>query len=118
MNAPPPEQLRLFGQLIAHAGDLAPILEAQFAASRTMNWEFCGVCFDMEMAGDVPLLPEGLERPLLFEVDSAVASDLVQVLLWHDDGRLNAIEVSAVDDPHPGLRGLQVIDWPRENQAP
>ncbi|GAA3666329.1 hypothetical protein GCM10023081_01460 [Arthrobacter ginkgonis] len=118
MNTPTPEQLHIFGQLIAHAGGLAPILEAQFAASRTKGWAFCGVCFDLEVAGDVPLLPEGTERPLAFEVDPAAASDLVQVLLWHDDGRSSGIEVSAVDDPHPGLRNLQIIGCLRENRAP
>ncbi|KQR70092.1 hypothetical protein ASF98_23450 [Arthrobacter sp. Leaf337] len=43
----------------------------------------------------------GTERPLAFEVDPPRLAGLVQVLLWHDDGRASGVEVSAVEDPHP-----------------
>lgn len=112
MNSPSDPQCDLMRQVVEYGGDFAPIFSAQFASSRTAREEHCEECFSLEVIGDVPLLPADAECPLCFDAetsDGGGAENALQVLLWHENGRISAVEISSVTDPHPAVSDLRIL---------
>ena len=115
MEPPSDPQQDLLRQIVEHAGDLASILGAQLASCRTAPEEHgtqCEQCFLLEVTGDVPLLPADTECPLSF--DAAIRGgkgpdDWALVLLWHENGRVESVEISSVLDRDPVLTDLQIV---------
>ncbi|WP_139006184.1 hypothetical protein [Arthrobacter crystallopoietes] len=62
-------QRAVLRQILEHAGDLAAILDKQFAASLTVPDPDCPECFGIDVTGGVRLLPENTECPLPFGAD-------------------------------------------------
>ncbi len=112
MKPPLDPQRHLMRQIVEHSGDLAPILQAQFSSCRTAREEHCPECFRLGVTGAVPLLPTETDCPLSFDAEIRGMNgvgDHVQVLLWHEDGRINSIEISGVLDPHPAVGDLHSV---------
>ncbi|NKX55980.1 hypothetical protein [Arthrobacter mobilis] len=108
MESPTGPQRAILGQIVDHAGNLASVLEAQFASCRTEPMEGCGECFDIEVSGDLPRLPEGTECPLAFGVGEGTGA--LSVLLWHEGGLVDGLEVNSVGHPHAALADLVIED--------
>jgi hypothetical protein len=108
--SPTPAQQAILRQIVEHAGDLASVLEAQFASCRTAPEGHCEECFAIEVGGDVPLLPADTERPIGFAADINGSEAMAWVLLWHEDGRVDGLEISWIEDPHPALADLVIVE--------
>lgn len=94
MQEPSDPQRAIFQQLVQHGGEVASILEAQFAACHTAQEEHCEECFTVVVARDVPLLPAGTEGRLGFTADLKGQTDPADVLLRHEGGRVTGVEIS------------------------
>lgn len=110
MEPPSAAQQAIFRQIVEHAGDLASVLEAQFASCRTVTEEHCEECFAIEVGGDVPLLPADTERPIGFAADINGSEPVAWVLLWHEDGRVDDVEISWIEEPHPALADIVIVE--------
>ncbi|GER23976.1 hypothetical protein NCCP1664_24710 [Zafaria cholistanensis] len=108
MEPPTGPQRTILRQIAEHAGDLASVLEAQFASCTTEPSEHCQECFEIDVAVDVPRLPANTECPLFFDVQEGTGA--LGVLLWHEDGRINGLEVNSVIHPHAALSDLIIIN--------
>lgn len=112
MNLPSDPQRELMRQLVEHGGDLATVLDSQFAGCRTAAEKHCTECFSVEVTGAGPLLPPGTESPLCFDAGTSDGSDAAngtQVLLWHTNGQIDGIEISSAIDPHPAVPDLRIL---------
>jgi hypothetical protein len=101
-------QQAILQQIVEHAGNLASVLESQFTCCRSKPMEGCEECFEIEVTGDVPRLPEGTECPLGFAVLEGTGA--LSVLLWHEDGLVNGLEVNSYIHPHAALSDLVIVD--------
>lgn len=68
-----------FSKIVEHAGDLAAVLEKQFAVSLSVADPGCPECFEIEVRGGVRLLPEDVERPSWSEDPHRALADLTIV---------------------------------------
>lgn len=120
MDSHPPTgpQRALLGQIVEHAGELAPTLEVHFNAARTLPDPDvdCGECFNIEVQPGVRPLPAGTKCPLCFDALNKGVLDGTLVLLWHEDGLVNGVEIAWVEDPHPALNDLLIIDDDSEHE--
>lgn len=107
---PTAQQLIVLRQIQERAGGLASVLEKQFDASLTALDSDCPECFEIEVHGGVRLLPEDVECPLSFEAVIRGREDIALVLLWHEDGLVNGVEISWFEDPHPVLPDLRIVE--------
>jgi hypothetical protein len=107
---PSAQQCAVLQQIVEHAGDLAAVLEKQFAVSLSVADPGCPECFEIEVRGGVRLLPEDVERPLAFGAVIRGREDLATVLLWHEDGLVDGVEISWSEDPHPALADLTIVE--------
>ncbi|MFF1252687.1 hypothetical protein ACFVYC_09355 [Pseudarthrobacter sp. NPDC058329] len=108
MERPSDPQQAILQQIVEHAGNLASVLESQFAGCKTEPMEGCGECFDIEVAEGALPLPEGTERPLGFGVREGTGA--LSVLLWHEDGLVDGLEVNSYIHPHAALTDLVIVD--------
>lgn len=114
MEQPSDSQREIFRQVVQHAGELADVLEAQFATCLTAPEDHCDQCFDIMIAPDVPPLPQGTECPIGFTTDLEGEIEPCDILIWHENGRATGVEVSWYDDPHPPLTKVSIIQrWSR-----
>lgn len=110
-GAPPSTNQRtILRQIVEDAGGLAAVLEKQFAVSRAVPDPDCPDCFELEVHGGVRLLPEETERPLAFGAAVRGREGMAMVLVWHEDGLVNGVEISWTNDPRPKLAELTIID--------
>lgn len=109
MQPPTDPQLAIFRQIIEHAGSVASVLEAQFSSCRTESTEHCDECFDVDVGGEVPLLPADTECPFGFGATVNDREAMAWVLVWHDGGRVAGVEISWIEDPHPALADLVIV---------
>lgn len=49
-------------------------------------------------------------RPIGFAADINGSEAMVWVLLWHEDGRVDGLEISWIGDPHPALADLVLVE--------
>jgi hypothetical protein len=110
VQPPTDAQKAIFRQILEHAGSLALVLEAQFASCRTAPAEHCDECFDIEVGKDVPLIPAEAERPIGFGADINSSDAMAWVLLWHEEGRVDGLEISWIEEPHPALADLVIVE--------
>lgn len=110
MEPPTAAQQAIFRQIVEHAGSVAPVLEAQFSSCRTAPTEHCEECFDIEVGADVPLLPADTECPFGFGANVKSSEAMAWVLVWHDEGRVDGAEISWIEDPHPALTDLVIVE--------
>lgn len=108
MERPSDSQQAILQQIVEHAGNLASVLESQFGCCKTESTEGCGECFEIEVSGDVSRLPEGTECPLGFAVREGTGA--LSVLLWHEGGLVNGLEVNSYIHPHAALTDLVIVD--------
>lgn len=54
--------------------------------------------------------PGGYERPIGFAADINVSEAMVWGLLWHEDGRIDDVEISWIKEPHPALVDLLIVE--------
>ena len=108
MERPSDAQQAILQQIVEHAGNLASVLKAQFASCKTEPMEGCGECFEIEVMGDVQRLPQSTERPLGFGVREGTGA--LSVLIWHEDGLINGLEVNSYIHPHAALTDLVIVD--------
>lgn len=108
MERPSEPQWAILQQIVEHGGNFASVLESQFGCCKTEPMEGCGECLEIEVRGDVPRLPEGTECPLGFAVREGTGA--LSVLLWHEDGLVNGLEVNSYIHPHAALTDLVIVD--------
>lgn len=104
---PGPDHRRLYEQIVHCSGEHGPVLEDQFAHSKVRPEAYCDGCFGIEVTGDVPTIPVGVECPLPFHA-SPDDRTYVEVLLWHERGLATGVEISWIQDEnnevHPSLK--------------
>lgn len=110
MEPPTDAQRAIFRQIVEHAGSVASVLEVQFSAGTTKSKEHCEECFDIAVGADVPLLPEDTECPFGFGANIKGFEAMAWVLVWHEGGRVEGVEISWIDDPHPALADLVTVE--------
>lgn len=108
MERPTDAQQAILQQIVERAGNLASVLRTQFASCKTEPMEGCGECFEIEVTRDVQRLPESTERPLGFGVREGTGA--LSVLIWHEDGLVNGLEVNSYIHPHAALTNLVIVD--------
>lgn len=113
---PGADHRRLYEQIVHYSAELGPVLEDQFAHSKVRPEAYCDGCFDIEVTGDVPTIPAGVECPLSFPA-SPDDRTYVEVLLWHERGQVTGVEISWIQDEinetHPSLKDINISEGPR-----
>lgn len=110
MEPPSNAHQAIFRQILEHAGDLASVLEAQFESCVTAPAEHREECFDIKVGGDVPLLAADTDRPIGFGAEINGSDALAWVLLWHEGGPVDGVEISWIEEPHPALADLVIVE--------
>ncbi|MFJ2618844.1 hypothetical protein [Glutamicibacter sp. NPDC087344] len=107
-----PHQLQCdFLNMIVAASEpeLARALESQFQGALVAPEDHCSICFTLELVNRTLRLPSGCGKPLIYGVwDSNFESQATEVLLWHEHGFVDAVEISWVGDEHPELNKIFV----------
>ncbi|WP_298042421.1 hypothetical protein [uncultured Citricoccus sp.] len=108
MGPPTLAQARLLAELAAVGDDYAAILGQQFTGCTTRPKDYCQECFEVSVATQAPRLPPQAENPLVFDTstsDPAQFSPLV--MLWHEGGHVDDVEISYIDE-HPPIASLSI----------
>lgn len=108
MDNPTAEQRQLLDQLPPVAGELGPVLAAQFAACRTEPTEDCDECFYVSVPAGTPLVPPDAECPLYW-FEAGPKGD--GVLVWHENGVVDFVEIMFFDE-HPTLADIGITGGP------
>lgn len=88
---------------------LATALQNQFDGALVAPEEHCPECFTLKLANRSVRLPRGVGRPLSFGItEDAEATTAVDVLLWHEGGFVESVEISWVGDEHPKLEDIDL----------
>lgn len=88
---------------------LATALESQFDGALVAAEEHCTVCFRLKVESRSVRAPRNLGNPLSFgTVDSGSGSEAVEVLLWHEGGYVESVEISWAGDEHPKLEDIDL----------
>lgn len=107
---PSKTQRALLDKLIAAAEPgLAAALQSQFEGALVAPEEHCSECFKLKPANRSVRLPRGVGRPVSFDIaETAEATTAVDVLLWHEGGYIESVEISWVGDAHPKLEDIDL----------
>lgn len=88
---------------------LAVALESQFDGVLVAAEEYCSECFMLKPANRSVRLPRGIGRPVSFEVAEPLGErKALDVLLWHEGGIAESVEISWEGDEHPKLEEIDV----------
>lgn len=88
---------------------LATALQSQCDGALIAAEEHCTVCFQLKIANRNVRVPRNLGNPLSYDaVLSGKEREAVQVLLWHEGGYVESVEISWVGDEHPKLEDIDL----------
>jgi hypothetical protein len=108
MAHPSPAQSRLLAELVRVAEDYAAVLGQQFTDCTTRSKDYCEECFELSVAAQAPPLPPEAENPLVFDASaSGPAQPALSVMLWHEGGHVDDVEISGPDE-HPPIESLSI----------
>lgn len=108
MKPPTPAQRTLLDQVSGAPGEVADVLREQFAACLTRTDDDCPECFYLEPTDGASRLPNGTECPIMFGAIVAGDPEGALVLVWHEEGLVDWIEISWFGDEHPTLNSLTI----------
>lgn len=115
MGHPSPAQSRLLAELVRVADDYAAVLGQQFTDCTTRPKDYCEECFEVSVAAQAPPLPREAENPLVFDASTSdPAQPAPLVMLWHEGGRVDDVEISGLEE-HPPIASLSIISLLHED---
>lgn len=102
-------QHRFLREVVAALPALSSILASQFAACLVEAAPHCGQCLVLTRRCAAAPLPAGVENPLPLDAQIDEAPGAAQVLLWHEAGFVEQVEICWFGQDHPLLGDLRLI---------
>lgn len=96
-------------QVAAQHRFLREVVASQFAACLVEAAPHCGQCLVLTRRCAAAPLPAGVENPLPLDAQIDETPGAAQVLLWHEAGFVEQVEICWFGQEHPLLGDLRLI---------